>query len=1161
MMAAQINRFSMVVLPFVVYSSALHTMIRSMSTPPFLRFILVLLVVNFGCQESTTDLRIKEIPPEQAARLADSISATVSPRIADGLTLSLWATDSLVADPVAIDIDDQGRLYFTRTNRRKQSEFDIRGHQDWEISSLKMQTVEDRRAFLRSTLTPQTSDQHEWVSDFNNDGSHDWRDLGLQEESVYRVEDESGDGVADRNQLVVHAFNDEVSDVAGAVLSSGDDLFVGVAPKLWRTQDKDGDGLMEKLEVISEGYGVHIGFGGHGMSGLEMGPDGRIYWGIGDIGFNGTGPEGTAWKYPNRGVLVRANPDGSDFEVFAMGLRNTHEFTFDEYGNLIGQDNDGDHPGESERLVYLVDGSDTGWRINWQFGKYRDPDNNDYKVWMDEKMYVPRWDGQAAYFLPTLANFVNGPTGFVHNPGTALGPEWQDRFFVASFVGNPTRSGIHSFKLKPKGAGFELAEHEEILGGVLATGLDFGPDGALYLADWIDGWRPANNGRIWTLDVPNGAANEERQQTKALLAEDFSEHSDERLGELLRNPDQRVRQKAQFALAKRGDDGADVFQQAIAQTDHQLARVHGIWGLSQLARQAAHHAEPLLPLLSDEDPEIRAQAARWLGDVRYKKAGDALIPLLKDDYPRARFFAAEALGRSKYSAAVQPIIAMLEANDDDDVYLRHAGSLALARIGLSQTVVALADHPSRAVRIAAVIALRRMQHEGIVSFLDDEDEFVVTEAARAINDDFSIEKALPALGNLLTTTSFENEPLLRRAINANLRVGTKAAMQNLMDYAQRVDQPLAMRTEALDALGTWAAPSEVDRVTGRYRGKIKRAPEPIIQQTAPLLTQLSKNNESAVRLSAVRALGKLEATEAAPDLLARLKQDSDPGVRVAALTALTQIGGTPAGQAVEQALSDSEKQVRVVALDLLTKAPLPPEQMTSLLSDVIDTRTIEEQQAALLTLATLPLENTQPVLDGLLNRLEEGNLPPGIQLELADAVDSTHSADMKSRLSQIRANQSDDALADSYQACLEGGDPERGRMIAFQNSTAQCMQCHAYDDYGGNAGPRLNGVGSRLTREQLLEALINPSARLAHGYGTVTVEMNDGQTLTGTLQDENDTQLVIKVGNQPDQVLLKENIAKRTNAPSSMPNMKYFLTKKEIRDVVSMLATLTKEDV
>src|SRR5690606_13225158 len=191
-----------------------------------------------------------------------------------------------------------------------------------------------------------------------------------------------------------------------------------------------------------------------------------------------------------------------------------------------------------------------------------------------------------------------------------------------------------------------------------------------------------------------------------------------------------------------------------------------IWGISQLARKDEQHAATLLPLLQDADPEIRAQAAKWLGDIRYKEAGNTLIPLLADPESRPRFFAAEALGRIQHEPAVAPIIAMLEANNDEDAYLRHAGTLALARIGKAEPLIALADHPSRALRIAAVVALRRIGNPDISRFLIDQEEFVVTETARAINDDLSIEEALPALANLLNTTPFSNEALIRRVINA-----------------------------------------------------------------------------------------------------------------------------------------------------------------------------------------------------------------------------------------------------------------------------------------------------------------------------------------------------------------------------------------------------------
>ena len=67
---------------------------------------------------------------------------------------------------------------------------------------------------------------------------------------------------------------------------------------------------------------------------------------------------------------------------------------------------------------------------------------------------------------------------------------------------------------------------------------------------------------------------------------------------------------------------------------------------------------------------------------------------------------------------------------------------------------------------------------------------MVTETARAINDDLSIPAALPALGDLLEYNLFTNEALIRRSINANLRVGTEKAMQNLVDYAPKEGNPV-----------------------------------------------------------------------------------------------------------------------------------------------------------------------------------------------------------------------------------------------------------------------------------------------------------------------------------------------------------------------------------
>ena len=1123
---------------------------------PILAASLSLILVLSGCENESTpkDKRIRAYSPERVSSMAKAIESQVTPEIGDGLTLKLWGVDSLVADPVSIDIDDYGNLFYTRTNRQKNSEFDIRGHQDWEIESISLQTIEDKRAFLRKTLSPENSDKNKWLGDVNGDGSHDWRDMTIEKEHVYRISDTDGDGLADESQLVIEDFHEEVTDAAGGVLKHEEDLFIGIGPDLWRVLDKDNDGLADSKESLSHGYGVHIGFGGHGMSGIEVGPEGKIYWQIGDIGFNGKGKNGEKYEHPNSGVIVRANPDGSDFEVFSYGNRNTHEFVFDEYGNLISEDNDGDHPGESERIVYVVNGADIGWRINWQFGKYRDPDNNTYKVWMDEKLYVPRFEGQAAYILPPIINYVNGPTGMLYNPGTALGPEWTKTFFIAEFLGNPAQSGIHAFKLKPKGASFELAETKKILGGVLATGIDFGPDGAMYVADWIDGWETKDHGRIWKLDANGFEA--ERREVKQLLGDDFKKYDLDKLGKLLTHADMRIRQKSQFELARRDDKGMEVFKKYIAQKDHQLARVNSIWGVSQLARKDMKNAGVLVPLLQDSDPEIRAQAAKWIGDVRYKDAGEFLLPLLKDEYPRARFFAAEALGRIAYAGAVDQLIQLLAENDDQDVYIRHGASLALARIGNEDALKALNSHPSRAVRLGAVIALRRMGSPAVAGFLNDKEEFVVTEAARAINDDLSIEKAIPSLGAILNTTPFKNEPLIRRSINANLRSGSDDGIKALLTYAAGASNPQLMRAEALAALSTWAKPSVLDRVDGRYRGVVERNPENLIKISTGPLTSLANDKSALVRVESIKAIGKLKVEDASSVLLARLKTDNDAIVREEAVKALVSIGGKNTSEGIQVALRDRSKNVRVTALDLLPKLGLESDLMVSLLSEVINTNTVEERQAALITLGTVPVAKSRPVFEQLLQRHANNKFPVEATLELAEAIDNTKSKELKDRYKEISAKTAGDTVKAAFAGALFGGNPDRGSRVFYSNQSAQCIRCHSYGDYGGNAGPRLNGVANKLSREQLLEALIDPSARLAPGYGMITLELKDGNKISGILQEETSQGLKLKIGSKPDTLISATQIAKKTYAVSSMPPMRTLLTKREIRDVVSFLATM-----
>lgn len=1099
-----------------------------------------------GCRkEQTVELEIVSISDDEAIE-ADRISREQIPvTLHDGIEMRLWASESLVQDPVALHADAAGRIFITTTNRRRNAELDIRRYRPWFIESLMLETVEDRIRFI----------EQEFPSYRPGDVSgQKLENLTGFPEEVFILEDTSGNGFANRSTLFIRDFDEPVTDVAGTVLTFGDDVYVGVSPDLWRIRDTTGDGYGDQKESISHGFGVNLGFAGHGMSGLVTGPDGRIYWSIGDVGMSVTDQDGKIWHYPRQGVIVRSEPDGSNFEVFAVGLRNTHEFDFDKYGNLISVDNDGDHPGEFERLVYLVDGSDSGWRLNWQFGKYDDPKNNSYKVLMDEEYYKPRFEGQAAHILPPLARYRTGPAGMVYNPGTALSSEWNDYFFVAQFSGAASRSGINAFRLRPSGASFELDSDKEVMRGILATGLDFGTDGGLYAADWIEGWELKQEGRIWRLDTSPGISDSNlRMDTQQRLAEDFSSYSSDNLAGLLKHADMRVRKKTQFELAARND--REMLLNAVHDSDHQLARIHGLWGLAQIARRTPDAAESIIFFLNDPDDEIRAQTAKMLGDVRYTPAADAIIPLLRDENLRVRFFAMEALGRMAWRPAFDAIVNLLAENNDEDVYLRHGGAIALQRMDDESAVAELAGHPSKAVRIAAVAALMRMESPEAALFLQDEDEFIVTSAARAINDDRLIKEAVPALAALLDETRFMNEPLIRRIINANLYEGSRQSAARLAMFAASTDVPEVLRIEALQTLEVWAEPSVLDRVTGDPRGTIYNNAEYAQQALEPVFANILTQPSEDLFIAALNAVSGLHAESTITKILTLLSESDSHQVRISSLNTLAALNYHLIEEAVFEALRDEVADVRMNALSLIPHLDLPRETAVSLISPIFDNGTVTELRTAINTLADIDHPSAREMLSRHLGLLIRDELNPELQLDLVLAAERTSFTELHQLLETYEASKAPDDSVSVYRETLYGGDANRGRNLFFRDVGAQCINCHVVDGEGAEIGPDLSRVAERLSREQFLKAMVSPTEHPVSGYTILTITTQDGNQYRGVFQRETDDYIILTIDGEPVEIS-KEHISERRHSPSAMPAMGEVLSRSQLRDIIEYLSTL-----
>ena len=89
------------------------------------------------------------------------------------------------------------------------------------------------------------------------------------------------------------------------MLAVGDDVFVAAEPDFLRYYDSDGDGFPETEQLVATGMQVHMGQGGHNLSGAALGPDGRVYWSLGDKGHFVQTKEGKTYHMPNSGAIFR----------------------------------------------------------------------------------------------------------------------------------------------------------------------------------------------------------------------------------------------------------------------------------------------------------------------------------------------------------------------------------------------------------------------------------------------------------------------------------------------------------------------------------------------------------------------------------------------------------------------------------------------------------------------------------------------------------------------------------------------------------------------------------------------------------------------------------------------------------------------------------------
>lgn len=1089
-------------------------------------------------------------------------------KLPDDVKASIFADSSQTQNPSAICFDHQGRLYVAEIHRWRAGVQDIRNEQQMLLDDIDNETSQDRlEMYQRDALTRPVSFYEEF------------------EDRIVRIADTDDDGRADESVVWADGFNDVLDGPGiGLVAGSENDIYYTNIPHLWHLRDTDGDGKADQRTSLQDGFGVRMSISGHDMHGVVWGPDGRLYWSIGDRGYHLTTREGRHFARNYEGAVFRCEPDGSDLEEVYTGLRNPQELAFDQYGNLFTCDNDADQ-WDKGRLVYIIEGGDSGWNHGHQvllnFRNQLDLRTPDYdhpghktipmNPWMTESIWETDREGRPAYALPPIESVSWGPSGLVYNYGvTALPERYANHFWICNFGG--ANGDLEAFSVKLDGAGFALDRKEEFMVGLGNTDVEFGPDGRMYLSCFNNnGWYKQDIGNVYVLESKAPANTGALAQLEEILTTDFATLVESEVAALLGHDDMRVRMRAQFDLAKRGS--ISVFKQAIAQTDNQFLRLHGIWGLGQLSRSDSSLLRTAIELLSDPDPEVRAQAAKVLSDSRKLEAGEALLAALDDESARVQAFAAIGVGRCRNALALPKLIDMLARNDNRDVFLRHACVQGLWGLNEREKVLKETGHESAAVRLGILLTLRKLEDPRVKYFLDDEDDTVRNEAIRAIND-LDLLTALPDLADVIVAYAEGDEAtvmpsdhidgiLQTRIINANFRVGRPGNAAHLLAYAAQEKLPPYLREQALKAILEWKEPKPVDSTNGFYRPLDPGNREDITEAVRTGLPAVfERATGSLVSLSTRIALEY--GAEAPEELLISqiTDEEADIEARIGSLEGLVRQDASSLEPLWDNLLKSGNARFKAAVVGQL--ATISPEKGAAEAIEMAKSENLRMRQEGYRLLGASSSEEGLALLRSRLENI--GKEKPGALLDLLESAAARRSDEtIHTLLTRYEGSLDATDPLSAFRAAKTGGDVNRGKEIFMTHAAGQCAKCHKVNGDGGVAGPELTGIGSRQDNEYLLQSLVDPSGVVVPGYGMMMMSLKDGESVGGTLLEETAEAVVLKVPNpdDPDEQITTtiplEEIATRQPPVSAMPPMGYVMTKSEIRDLVAYLASLKEK--
>jgi putative heme-binding domain-containing protein len=578
----------------------------------------------------------------------------------------------------------------------------------------------------------------------------------------------------------------------------------------------------------------------------------------------------------------------------------------------------------------------------------------------------------------------------------------------------------------------------------------------------------------------------------------------------------------------------------------QLWKADVLGGVYRVTKTGASHQRPKPSTAAA--PESELARVRRLGDRRDPAGVPAAMALLdqslKSGLRDGQLTAITALARLRHTAAAPAILRTLEGPDDEA--LRMAATAALADLRDTSALRTALSHANPRVQAAALHALEqipggglRAEEVGVVLFSDRPEARDAALWVAQRHADWGDALAGSLRQRLLAGTP---PPGGRDGLSSLLGglMSSPAVQALVADVITAAQVHPETRQGALSAMAQHAP---------------KNPPESWSRSLTALLAAPSTSAPPETFSSVLRAARTLNGQPAVREALqsSARAQSLPASLRLSAFAALP--GGWSANDADLAFLLTGLRDRQGSAAEALSKAALEPHHLDQVARTLPEIGPLELNRV-------LPAFERQPSANAgqsLLTALGQSKARTAVRPETLRATLKGYPAEIRAQGDRFLETL-DTGLAgrrkrlEKIRSELPAGDVRRGQAV-FNSAKAACIQCHRLGYQGGDVGPELTSIGTVRSADDLLEAIVEPSASLVRSYEPVSITTRDGEERLGILRRDDARGVTLVTGPGSTLQIDRADITAMTpSTVSLMPaGLDEQISRQELADLIEFL--------